>query len=79
MELSVLPSGDESKAIDLSVEPAGTETGASSRSNPARGGRLCGAGQGADEDGKVIGDVRPAGPATRERTSSARCSLTLRS
>ena len=56
--LSVLPAGDESKAIDLSVEPAGTETGAFwSTYNPREEGGYVARAKVRDEDGKVIGDV----------------------
>jgi len=58
VELSVLPSGDESKAIDLSVEPAGTETGAfESLYIPREEGGYVARAKVRDEDGKVIGDV----------------------
>ena len=58
VELSVLPSGDESKAIDLSVEPAGTETGAfESLYIPREEGGYVARARVRDEDGKVIGDV----------------------
>jgi len=53
-----LPAGDESKAIDLSVEPAGTETGAFwSTYNPREEGGYVARVKVCDEDGKVIGDV----------------------
>ena len=56
--LSVLPAGDESKAIDLLVEPDSTEPGAfwSTYNPPDEGGYLARA-KVRDEDGKVIGDV----------------------
>ena len=58
VELSVLPAGDESKAIDLSVETAGTETGAFwSTYNPREEGGYVARAKVRDEDGKVIGDV----------------------
>ena len=58
VELSVLPAGDESKAIDLSVEPAGTETGAfESFYIPREEGGYVARAKVRDEDGKVIGDV----------------------
>ena len=79
VELSVLPSGDESKAIDLSVEPAGTETGAfESLYIPREEGGYVARAKVRSEDGKVIGDVEAGWPATRRRTSSARCSPTSR-
>jgi len=63
VELSVLPDGDESKAVDLSVEPAGTETGASqigayesSYKLGEEGGYVARA-KVRDEDGQVIGEV----------------------
>jgi hypothetical protein len=58
VELRVLPAGDESKAIDLSVEPAGTETGAfESLYIPREEGGYVARAKVRDEDGKVIGDV----------------------
>ena len=56
--LSVLPGGDESKAIDLTVETAGTESGAFwSTYNPREEGGYVARAKVRDEDGKVIGDV----------------------
>ena len=58
VELSVMPGGDESKAVDLSVEPAGSETGAFESVYLAReeGGYVAKATV-RDENGKSIGDV----------------------
>ncbi len=73
VELSVLPSGDESKAIDLSVEPAGTETGAfESLYIPREEGGYVARAKVRDEDGKVIGDVEAgwaSNPAAEEFSS----------
>jgi len=73
IELSVLPSGDESKAIDLSVEPAGTETGAfESLYIPREEGGYVARAKVRSEDGKVIGDVEAgwaSNPAAEEFSS----------
>ena len=58
VELSVLPNGDESQAVDLSVDPAGTETGAfESLYIPREEGGYVARAVVRDENGKTIGDV----------------------
>ena len=58
VELSVMPGGDESQAVDLSVDPDGTETGAfESLYIPREEGGYVARAVVRDEDGKTIGDV----------------------
>ena len=58
VELSVMPGGDESQAVDLSVDPDGTETGAfESLYIPREEGGYVARALVRDEDGKTIGDV----------------------
>ncbi|MEE2947515.1 MAG: glutamine amidotransferase [Verrucomicrobiota bacterium] len=63
VELSVMPDGDESKAVDLPVEPAGTKTGVSeigafeSSYKLGEEGGYVALAKVRDEDGKVIGEV----------------------
>jgi len=58
VELSVMPNGDESQAVDLSVDPAGTETGVfESLYIPREEGGYVARALVRDENGKAIGDV----------------------
>ena len=58
VELSVMPNGDESQAVDLTVDPAGTEAGAfESLYIPREEGGYVARAVVRDENGKTIGDV----------------------
>ena len=58
VELSVMPNGDESQAVDLSVDPASTEAGAfESLYIPREEGGYVARAVVRDENGKTIGDV----------------------